>query len=230
MSMLSHKQFGQDFLSRYMQSKFQLHFSEQSNQWIQKNGDKLIHLAQDISPVDLPFLIHLKNAMLEKKVVSLATIHKMEPDEFFLHRLIYLESKLGFVAEKAKDSSLQFQALDQILDYKIESFHYEAKHTSYDVDDFIGHVRTINGNQDRLVLKVYAIEEGDLDFTHHHLEHPFMTVNQEGDSIWAATVEICPELFADLYKLKDKIEVLDPGYVRLEFSVFCQKMKLKKSA
>ena len=55
-----------------------------------------------------------------------------------------------------------------------------------------------------------------------------MTSSTEGDMIWAATIEMCDDIFHWLYMMRDRVEVLDPGHIRKEFAHFCE-MKKEKS-
>jgi hypothetical protein len=97
--------------------------------------------------------------------------------------------------------------------------------SQFQVNDFINEIRAINGKQERLILKFHAQDGEDLLLKYHYLHNPYVTANAEGDLIWAATIEMCDEIYLWLYEMRDKVEVLDPGFVRKQFSKFCETRK-----
>ena len=114
--------------------------------------------------------------------------------------------------------------IDSVTEFQID---YTPNLSQIEVNEFICNLRVISGKEERLILKVYSQYEADLMPGHHFLGNPFVTTNGEGDMIWAATIEMCDDVFKWLYSMKDRAEVLDPGHVRLEFSQYCD---LKKEA
>ena len=129
------------------------------------------------------------------------------------------------VGENISDKTLVYFGLEDIKDVENLDLMYEPNLSQIEVNEFIGHLRLINGKEERLVLKIYSQDQSDLLPEHHFLGNPFVTSSTEGDMIWAATLEMCDDVFHWLYKMRDRIEVLDPGHIRKEFSHYCELKK-----
>ncbi len=143
----------------------------------------------------------------------------------FPHRLVFLDGILCLVGENIQDKTLVYFGLEDIKDVENLDIIYEANLSQIEVSEFIAHLRLINGKEERLVLKIYSQEQSDLLPEYHFLGNPFVTSSTEGDMIWAATLEMCDDVFHWLYKMKDRVEVLDPGHIRKEFSHYCELKK-----
>lgn len=152
----------------------------------------------------------------------------------FPHRLVFLDGILCVVGESIKDRTLVYFGVEDISGLTDIDSNYEPNLSQIEINEFICHLRLINGKEERLVLKVYSQYEADLLPSHHFLGNPFVTSNTEGDMIWAATIEMCDDVFQWLYSMKDRAEVLDPGHVRKEFAHYCDLKKessgLKKAS
>ncbi|MGZ3809753.1 MAG: hypothetical protein ACXVCE_16845 [Bacteriovorax sp.] len=140
----------------------------------------------------------------------------------FPHRLVFLDGTLCVVGESTNDKVLVFFGLEDIKSVEEFSIAYGPNLSQIEVNEFICHLRLINGKEERLVLKVYSQYEADLLPSYHFLGNPFVTSNAEGDMIWAATIEMCDDVFQWLYTMKDRAEVLDPGHIRKEFAHYCE--------
>lgn len=156
-----------------------------------------------------------------KKSICIEFLNNKEC-EVFPHRLVFLDGVLCVVGESVRDKTLVYFGVEDIKDVRDFVQAYEPNLSQIEVNEFICHLRLINGKEERLVLKIYSQYEADLLPSHHFLGNPFVTANSEGDMIWAATIEICDDLFHWLYSMKDRAEVLDPGYVRKEFAHYCE--------
>ena len=146
----------------------------------------------------------------------------------FPHRLVFIEGILCIIGENIEDKMLVYFGLEDIKDIQYlenETSHYEPNLSQIEVNEFISHIRLINGQEERLVLKIYGQDQSELLPKYHFLGNPFVTSSAEGDLIWAATIEICDDVYNWLYKMSDKVEVLDPGHIRKEFSHFCELKK-----
>ncbi|MBC7428471.1 MAG: WYL domain-containing protein [Bacteriovorax sp.] len=139
----------------------------------------------------------------------------------FPHRMVFLDGILCVVGENINDKMLVYFGVEDIANVTNLESVYEPNLSQLEVNEFIGHLRLINGKEERLVLKIYSQDQADLLPEHHFLGNPFVTTSTEGDMIWAATLEMCDDIFNWLYKMRDRVEVLDPGHVRKEFSHFC---------
>lgn len=145
--------------------------------------------------------------------------------DVFPHRQVYLDGVLCVVGENISDKTLVYFGLEDIKDVENLDLMYKPNLSQIEVNEFIGHLRLINGKEERLVLKIYSQDQSDLLPEHHFLGNPFVTSSTEGDMIWAATLEMCDDVFHWLYKMRDRIEVLDPGHIRKEFSHYCELKK-----
>ncbi len=143
----------------------------------------------------------------------------------FPHRLVFLDGILCVVGENIADKTLVYFGVEDIFDVENLDTQYEPNLSQIEVNEFIGHLRLINGKEERLVLKIYSQDQSDLLPEHHFLGNPFVTASTEGDMIWAATIEMCDDIFFWLYKMRDRVEVLDPGHIRKEFSHYCELKK-----
>lgn len=145
--------------------------------------------------------------------------------EIFPHRLVFLDGNLCVVGESTQDKTLVYFGVEDIADISPVNALYTPNLSQIEVNEFICHLRLINGKEERLVLKIYSQEQADLLPEHHFLGNPFVTSSTEGDMIWAATIEMCDDVFTWLYKMRDRVEVLDPGHIRKEFAHFCEMKK-----
>ena len=164
-----------------------------------------------------------------KKSITVEFLNKKECI-MFPHRLVFLDGILCVIGESILDKTLVYFGVEDIKDVQDFEQNYDPNLSQIEVNEFICHLRLINGKEERLVLKIYSQYEADLLPSHHFLGNPFITSNSEGDMIWAATIEICDDLFQWLYSMKDRAEVLDPGYVRKEFSHYCEIRKENSGA
>ncbi len=145
--------------------------------------------------------------------------------DIFPHRLVFLDGTLCVVGESVADKVLVYFGVEDIKDVKNLEAIYEPNLSQIEVNEFIGHLRVINSKEERLVLKIYSQDQSDLLPEHHFLGNPFVTSSTEGDMIWAATIEMCDDVFHWLYNMRDRVEVLDPGHIRKEFSHYCELKK-----
>lgn len=143
----------------------------------------------------------------------------------FPHRLVFLDGVLCVVGESVSDKVLLYFGIEDVKSVDEFKVDYKPNLSQIEVNEFICHLRLINGKEERLVLKVYSQYEADLLPSHHFLGNPFVTSNTEGDMIWAATIEMCDDVFQWLYSMRDRVEILDPGHIRKEFSHYCELKK-----
>lgn len=145
--------------------------------------------------------------------------------DIFPHRLVFLDGILCVVGESTVDKVLVYFGVEDIKEVTNLESIYEPNLSQIEVNEFIGHLRVINSKEERLVLKIYSQDQSDLLPEHHFLGNPFVTSSTEGDMIWAATIEMCDDVFHWLYNMRDRVEVLDPGHIRKEFSHYCELKK-----
>jgi hypothetical protein len=170
------------------------------------------------------FISFIESSIIKREVLKLS-FHSANECDVFPHRIVFLDGVLCLVGEDLKDKALVFFAVEDFKNIEKKEHVYEPNLSQIEVNDFIGHLRLINGNEERLILKIYSSDQMDLLPAFHYLGNPFITSNSEGDMIWAASIEICEDVYKWLYKLKDRVEILDPGHVRKDFAHFCELKK-----
>jgi hypothetical protein len=142
--------------------------------------------------------------------------------EIFPLRLVFLDGALCVIGEDIHDKTLSYFALSDLVSIEEKKIEYVPSISQIEVNEFIIHLRLVSGNEERLILKIYSTFDAELIPQNHFLGNPFVTSNSDGDFIWAASIEMCEEVYQWLYSLKDKIEILDPGHVKKEFDHFCE--------
>ncbi len=167
-------------------------------------------------------------AICYKKPIEVS-FHNGKMNSLYPHRLVYLDGILCVVGESLKDKTLVYFGVEDIASISDLKLEHEANLSQLEINDFINHLRIINGKEERLILKIYSQYDTDLLPSHHFLENPFVTSNAEGDMIWAATIEMCDDVFQWLYNMRDRVEILDPGHIRKEFSLYCELKKQSSS-
>lgn len=145
--------------------------------------------------------------------------------DVFPHRQVYLDGVLCVIGENVKDKTLCYFAVEDVYEVEELKTEYEPNLSQIEINEFICHLRLVNGREERLVLKIYSQDEMDLLPQYHFLGNPFVTSNPEGDMIWAATIEMCDDVFHWLYKMCDRVEILDPGHIRKDFAHYCELKK-----
>lgn len=145
--------------------------------------------------------------------------------DMFPHRLVYLDGVLCVIGEDVHNRIMKFFPVAEISTAEELEYGYGANFSQIEVSEFINDLRLINGRQARLIIKFHAMAEVDVLPEFHYLHNPYVTSNSEGDMIWAATIEMCDDIFLWLYEMKDQIEILDPGVVRKEFALYCEFQK-----
>lgn len=166
----------------------------------------------------------LDHDICNKKIINIHFFNNKEC-VIYPHRLVFLDGILCVVGESTSDKTLVYFGVEDIKYVEHFELVYEPNLSQIEVNEFICHLRLINGKEERMVLKIYSQYEADLLPSHHFLGNPFVTSNTEGDMIWAATIEMCDDIFQWLYSMKDRAEVLDPGHIRKEFAHFCELKK-----
>lgn len=130
------------------------------------------------------------------------------------HKLVYLEGELCIVGEEVGDRCLVSIPVSEIENLSFDvTKSYRTNFSPLEVDDFILAMRVVSGSEDRLVLKLKATTDVDLNPPYHFLGNPYITTNSQGDVIWAASIEICEDFYAWLHGLGDRVEIMDPPHV-----------------
>ncbi|MCF8059680.1 MAG: WYL domain-containing protein [Bacteriovoracaceae bacterium] len=173
-------------------------------------------------------LNEINEAILNSELLILKTGEKSKV-EVFPHKVVFLDGVLSLIAEDTNDRCmvcLEFQTIESSI--LVTGHRYKANFVGQEIDDFIMAIRSITGNEERLVMRISAPEKVNLKPQFHFLGSPYVTTNTEGEFIWAASVEVSEELFKWIESIKDEVEILDPQEVKDEFEAFLsQKQPLK---
>lgn len=137
------------------------------------------------------------------------------------HRLVFIEGVLCFVGESLSDHTLSYYELENIDSIDAIAENSTPLFSPFEINNFISNLRLVNGKEERLVFKIHGNEQLNLLPAHHHLGNPYVTTNGEGEMIWAASVEMCDDVYQWLYSMKEYVEILDPGHIRKEFAQYC---------
>ncbi|MDD0853858.1 hypothetical protein HBN50_12170 [Halobacteriovorax sp. GB3] len=141
--------------------------------------------------------------------------------ETFAHQVVFLEGILSLIGEDCQDRCLISISLNDVEQISYSDSQYTPNFSGVEVNDFICAMRLVTGDEVRLVLKVKAERQIELNPEFHFLGNPFVTNNMEGDMIWAASVEVSNELYEWLYEIKDGVEILDPSELISGFNEYC---------
>ena len=170
----------------------------------------------------------INEACLKDEQVSLKTSDQRHMD-VHIHKLVYIDGVLSIIGEDTNDRCLTCIDIDEIEAYSVDhSSHYRANFASAEVDDFISAVRSISGNEQRLVMKIPSPEKVNLKPEFHFLGNPYVTTNVEGEFIWAASVEVSQELYKWLATIYTDIEIIDPSEVRDGLESFMEQKETLK--
>lgn len=141
--------------------------------------------------------------------------------EVFPHKVVYLDGVLSLIGEDSNDRCLVCVDFENITSCHARGDHtYKANFVTAEIDDFIMAIRSVTGNEERLVLRVSAPEKVNLKPQFHFLGSPYVTTNTEGEFIWAASVEVSDELFKWLESIYEDVEILDPQELKEEFESY----------
>lgn len=163
----------------------------------------------------------IKTALNEKNTLNF-TLSKNINIDIYPHQLVFIDGQLSVVGEEKNDRCLIYFEINTIIDVKSnESSNYIPNFGSVEVNDFVMAIRSVEGAEVRLILKVNSMAENlDLKPEYHLLGNPYITCNMEGDFIWAATVEVSNELFEWLHSIDSFIEILDPEKLKSEYEEY----------
>ncbi|MCR9204439.1 MAG: WYL domain-containing protein [Halobacteriovoraceae bacterium] len=174
-------------------------------------------------------LTEITQASIECQLVVVKTSEESSV-EVFPHKVVYLDGILSLIGEDVNDRCLICVDFDSIIScHSITDHSYKPNFVNAEIEDFIMAIRSVTGNEERLVLRVSAPEKVNLKPQFHFLGSPYVTTNTEGEFIWAASVEVSDELFRWLESIKDDVEILDPQELREEFESFLTKNQTKST-
>jgi len=168
-----------------------------------------------------PYSLQLIDYAIVHKVVLEITFHNQKNVRLMPLRLVYLGAELCVIGEEIGGVGLAYYFVKEIqIVCPDHSISIIPKWSSVDIDNFISGMRVVNESAVRLILKVNLDLGPPFLPEHHFLENLVMITNPRGETIWAATVETCDDLFRWLASLGGKIEILDPVSFKEEFSKY----------
>jgi hypothetical protein len=178
------------------------------------------HFRSEMSE-DKEFLLRLLGESISQGAVITIEAENNNYIKAYPHKVVFLDGVLSLIAEDVNDRCMICMEFSDMLGITPKFEHnYKVNFVSAEVDDFIMAIRSITGNEERLVLRISSPEKVNLKPQYHFLGSPYVTTNTEGEFIWAASVEVSSELFRWLDSIKEEIEILDPQEVKEEFENF----------
>jgi len=174
---------------------------------------------------------HLKTiefAILREQILSIDLLdHKKN---YFPFQIIESEGKLFLIAEEVTTSSLIHIDIDTIYTVSnCNEIQYKQEYSLHQVQDFIFNLKTMIGQELRLVLKVSEYGVSLIDKCNLEIKSPCLFQNSEGDFIWAATLCHSDEVHDWICSMGPDVQILNPSHFKVEFIRYCEH-KLKKLA
>lgn len=190
--------------------------------------DQLQLWDNDLSVHEQKFIQLLDQAVLSKQLIKLGTIDE-KCYNVFPCKVLHLEGQLSLIAEDLQDHCLMVFPINSLSQATIVASTSHPRVTSFELEEFIGCVRSMNEKETRLILKIVDPSDVNLFPAHHFLGKPCMVTNPNGDLIWAAYVEPCEALFDWIAALGHHVEILDPTKFKEQYFMYCEE-KLSKIA
>ena len=134
-------------------------------------------------------------------------------------RVVFLEGRLSLVGEELRGRTLASIPVEDVASVEPRPTEEERapNFSQLEVDDFIGGIRSVSGNEERLVLKVLRPDAVDLCPDHHHFANPYLATNPVGDLIWAGSVEVSDDLFDWVRSMGDHVRILENESLREQY-------------
>jgi len=189
-----------------------------------KNDEKYLTYNNKASEVQI-----LNLEMAIKKTLSVEVNQNSLIHSFLPRKIAYLEGGLNVIGETISDKRLICLPIYESNKVKIQSYIPEMNFSSQEIDDFIYSLKSMNDQTVRLVLKIFARDKFSENYQHQFADNPCLMTNQEGDYIWAATLEPSEDVYDWLFSLFGEIEILFPVNFKRDFLNYCED-KLKKLA
>ena len=171
----------------------------------------------------------LDAAILERNTLELM-VQSGKKVVAFPRYVSYLDGDLTLIAEQLRDGFLFSLEVDKIEDFNTIYEDYDPRFSEVEVEDFINSVRSISDNEIRLVLKIDHQEDLNFIPKHHYLGNPCLVVNDEGQYIWAATVERSRAFYDWLFTRRNKIDIISPENFKDDFFNYCEELEKKKAS
>lgn len=171
----------------------------------------------------------VESALIFKVGIKLE-FHNGNQVNFYAHRVCFLDGVLCVIGEDLDSKHLNYHYFDSIKDVTPFTFEVSPRYSVLEINGFISAMRLVHNNEERIVLRVFGNQEINLIPKFHHLHNPYVTMGKSGDLVWAASIEVCDDLFLWLHSIKDHIEILDPSTIKEQFGRFCSSQVGEKKA
>lgn len=193
-----------------------------------KNEENIRNYAGPVGVQREHSLDQVNRAIYNNSLLSIKTKTKTQI-EIFPHKIVFLDNELSLIGEDTNDRCLLCISYDSIVSVMVNDEHdYKTNFANQEIEDFIMALRSINGNEERLVLRISSPEKVNLKPDYHFLGNPYVTTNTDGEFIWAASVEVTEELFKWMASIKDDIIILDPQDIKDDFQKYLLELKVKE--
>jgi len=163
----------------------------------------------------------INEALAQKKVLSLTV--NGESTEVYPHLLIYVDAILTLVGENLQDRILVNIPANKIQKIKMIKRKYVANFMNIQLEGYVKELRSMNGKEDRLILKVAAGASFEILPPYQLLLNRYVVKTPNQDLIWAATVEMTPDLLDWFFQIKDKAEIIAPESFKRDFFEYLEK-------
>ena len=141
--------------------------------------------------------------------------------EIYPHSIFIIDGNLDVVGEEIADHRMLSFPLKDIVRCRLNTVRsYRPNFCKSEVENFVRAIRSIEGSEARLILKIINPAEVDLRPPYHFLGNPYMAVNMDGELTWSASVELNDKTFYWLKKIKDDVEIIYPREVKLQFEQY----------
>ncbi len=166
----------------------------------------------------------IKKAIKHKLPLKL---HCQQGKSYLIHPfyLFHWEQRPYVMGEVYEKHCFNLFAVSEIKQAQLMLEIREPQYGPEEAEDFMSHLKLIQNNDVRLILKVPCLHS-QLESDEHYFSRIFQTHNTKGSTIWAANVEPCQELFQWLESLGGQVEILAPSSFKQEFDHYRQKHAL----
>lgn len=143
-------------------------------------------------------------------------------------RVLKLQDQLQLLCEDLHLNTLDVYKIKNIKNLKT-SRYTSTHYTSFEIDQFVKSLRTLDSVEERLILKIKNEESFEALPGEEYLRNEICVKNYRGEKIWAASIEPTQEIFTWILNLGEAVEVLSSQRFKKAFLEFCQE-ELKKLA
>ncbi len=183
---------------------------------------------QGLSPYQQQMIKTLDQNIAERQLIQVTV---GDGQRYVVHpwKVLHLDGTMVLISEDVKDHCLMLTSVRDLQEILILPTTSSPQSSTYEVEEFIRALRSMNERETRLILKIYDPQSNNLFPDHHFLGKPCMITNPYGDLIWAAYVEPGEDLYEWLLTLGSNVEILDPVSFKEDYHAYCEEM-LKKVA